>query len=144
MKVWNADESQIREAIAEAGLKVYGEWSDYGHGNGIVREGRALRFRLGLDTTQPRHNPGNFLPYQRRSTYSGRKVAAVCWHGHRDFMRALYRLAPDARIKTALADYHGAEDFERQFRSTYGVGNGWNISYGQACGCVANHVEVAA
>lgn len=59
----------------------------------------------------------------------------MCWHGHRDFMRALYRLAPDARIKTALADYRDAEDFDRKFLDTFGTGNAYNVSYGQACGC---------
>lgn len=144
MKVWNATEAQIREAFDETGLKVYGEWSEYGHGNDITRDGRALRFRLGIDTTQPR-NSGGFLPYQRMSQNyygNGRKIAAVCWHGHRDFMRALFRLAPEARIKSALADYRGSDDFERSYRATFGEGNGYNLSYGQACGC--EHSAVAA
>lgn len=147
MKVWNATEDQIRQAIRETGLKVYGEWIDYGMPNGIERDGRALRFRLGIDTTQTRDADG-FLPYQRMSTmrpgihyqHTGRKIAAVCWHGHRDFMLALFRLAPDARIKTALADYRGADDFERKYRQTYGNGNHYNLSYGQACNCAAHRM----
>lgn len=141
MKVWNATEDQIRQAIRETGLKVYGEWSDYGTGNGIERDGRALRFRLSIDTAQTRDADG-FLPYQRQSANPSirRKLAAVCWHGHRDFMRALFRLAPDARIKTALADYRGADDFERKYRQTYGNGNHYNLSYGQACNCAAHKI----
>ena len=35
MKVWNASEEQIREAIDAVGLKVHGEWT--GSGRGIDR-----------------------------------------------------------------------------------------------------------
>jgi hypothetical protein len=146
MKVWGATEAQIRDTLAETGLKVYGEWNDYGARNGIYRDGRALRFRLAVDTTQDRNADG-FLPYQRMSTAlgvgEGRKIAAVCWHGHRDFMRALFRRAPEARIKTALADYRGELDFERKYPDTFGAGNHYNLSYGQACGC-SSRVRLAA
>jgi hypothetical protein len=37
MKVWGATEAEIRDALAETGLKVYGEWNDYGVRNGIYR-----------------------------------------------------------------------------------------------------------
>ncbi len=53
-----------------------------------------------------------------RRSHSGRKVAAACWHVHRDFMRHLYRLAPEAVIQSALATYRGAEDFEQTFEET--------------------------
>lgn len=53
-----------------------------------------------------------------RRSHSGRKVAAACWHVHRDFMRHLYRLAPDAVIQSALATYRGSEDFENTFEAT--------------------------
>lgn len=142
MKVWGATEAQLREALETVGLKAYGEWTGTTYGGaGITRDGRALRLRLGVDTTQPRTD--GYLPYQRHSTWAEhgkrpRKVAAVCWHGHRDFMRAVFALEPDARIKTALADYRGAEDFERKYHDTYGRGNNYNVAYGQACGCPAH------
>jgi len=50
-------------------------------------------------------------------------------------MRALFRRVPEARIKTALADYRGSDDFERSHRETFGSGNEWNLAYGQACTC---------
>ncbi len=132
MKVWYATEDQIREAVEVVGLKIHEDWQ----GKGISKDGRALRFRLSVDTARHR-DEGGFLPYQRMSMSRGinRKIAAVCWHGHRDFMRALFEMASEARIKTALADYRGTADFEHKFRSTQGEGNGWNVSYEQACGC---------
>jgi hypothetical protein len=57
--------------------------------------------------------------YQRTSArHDGRRVAAVCWHGHRDFLRALFRLCPDAVVRTAIAVYRGAEGFEETFPAT--------------------------
>lgn len=65
---------------------------------------------------------------------------AVCWHGHRDFMRTLLKLAPSAEIRTAMATYKGKEDFEASYRSTWGEGGsrmGMEIlPYAQACTCV--------
>lgn len=134
MKVWNVTEEQVREAAASVGLALHSDWN----GGGISRDGRALRFRLAVDTASPRNSSG-FLPFQRMSqtlgVNEGRKIAAVCWHGHRAFMRALFAVAPDARIKTALADYRGVVDFERTHADTFGQANGYHLSYGQACGC---------
>lgn len=68
---------------------------------------------------------------------NGRRVSAVCWHGHRDVMMRLFDRHPEARLKTALADYRGREDFLAKYRDTFGRGNGWNVclSYGEACVC---------
>jgi hypothetical protein len=132
VKVWNASEQDIRAAAAEVGVALHSDW----RGNGITPDGRALRFRLNVDTDSRRED--GTLPYQRisQSTYGPtRRVAAVCWHGHRDFMRALFASCPDARLKTALADYRGAEDFEAKYLDTFGEGNAYNLAYGQACVC---------
>ena len=133
MKAWNVTEEQIREAAASVGLALHSDWQ----GNGITPDGRALRFRLSVDSNAQRDVDG-FLPYQRASTGTyarRRRVAAVCWHGHRDFMRALFALAPEMRLKTALANYRGREDFERTFEDTFGESNGYHLSYGEACNC---------
>lgn len=67
---------------------------------------------------------------------------AVCWHGHRDFLRAFYRLIPNAKIRTAFITYTGARDFEARYRSTYDGGpkNGTGgfascRPYEDACSC---------
>ena len=77
----------------------------------------------------------------RRVSHTGRRVNAVCWHGHRDFMLKLFELCPDAILKTSLATYKGKEDFLRQFENT-----GWNncgsmaspLTYRDACNCEEN------
>ena len=116
MKVWTRlSESELREIAAEVGVKIHSDW----RGNGIRRDGRAWRFRLALNSDLPKRDSG--YKYQRTSS-SGfnpeRRVAAVCWHGHRDYMRAVFSRDPDARIKTAFADYRGSEGFERDFPET--------------------------
>lgn len=68
---------------------------------------------------------------------------AVCWHGHRDFLRALYRRVPDAKIRTAFITYQNAEDFEARYRDTYDGAPGGNNTqrhvyyrpYEDACTC---------
>lgn len=50
--------------------------------------------------------------------HNARRLSCVCWHGHREFMRALFALAPDARITTGIITYKGSEDFERTHNET--------------------------
>ena len=60
-------------------------------------------------------------PYQRTSpSYfnRGRRVHAVCWHGFRDFFRAVFRREPDAVFRTILATYRGSDDFETKYPET--------------------------
>lgn len=116
MKVWTTlQPDDLREIAAEVGVKIH---SDYA-GTGIRKDGRAWNFRLALDSSVPKRDAG--YKYQRTST-SGfnpdRRVAAVCWHGHRDFMRAIFAKDANARIKSSFADYKGAENFERDFPGT--------------------------
>ena len=51
---------------------------------------------------------------------NGRKYhgPSVCWHAHRDFIRAVFDINPTARVKTAFADYRSKEDFEAKCDST--------------------------
>ncbi len=85
----------------------------------IPKVGRAFSFGLRPLTSLGRID-GDYK-YQRTSS-SGfspdRRVFAVCWHGWRDFMIALYERDPDARIKTVFADYHGVEGFRRNYEAT--------------------------
>ena len=118
MKVWTTlTPDELRGIATEVGVRIYNDnpWTT----GGIRKDGRAWNFRLALDTSVPKRDSG--YKYQRTSS-SGfnpdRRVAAVCWHGHRDFMRAIFERDPNARIKTAWADYKGAENFERDFPET--------------------------
>lgn len=128
MKVWGVYDDEIRELADEVGLAIWGDW----RGTGIYREGRAYRFRLKL---RDRREDGR-LKFQKLG-YQERKTSAVCWHGHREFLTALFRRFPDARVKTALADYYGRDDFHRTFRATCGMRHSY---YGDLAGvvCVCN------
>lgn len=132
MQAWNVTEAQVLQAAKETGIRVDGL-------RPAGKTGRSVYFTL--KTSGPTSD-GNTVKYGRRSMNilnkdgAGRRIpGAVCWHGHRDFMRTLFGLAPSMRIKSALADYRGAQDFETRHESTYGHGNGYHLSYGQACDC---------
>lgn len=59
--------------------------------------------------------------YQRTSAgymQNERRVFAVCWHGFRDYFRAVYAQTPDAVFRTAMDTWHGAADFEDRFRAS--------------------------
>ena len=91
--------------------------------------GRGFLLRLKLGPTKK---------YQRLNHKLTRKVAAVCWHGHRDFMRSLFELEPTAKIDSSFAKYHGVEDFESRFEATYKHKIGSIMEpryYGDACQC---------
>lgn len=115
MKVWTTlSPEQIRAVAESVGVRIHSDWA----GGGIRKDGRAWNFRLALNSGVKR---GKNHRYQRVSVgyrQGERRVAAVCWHGHRDFMRALFALDRDARIKSAIADYRGSEAFERDFPAT--------------------------
>lgn len=116
MKVWTTlTPDELRDIAASVGVKIH---SDYA-GSGICKNGRAWNFRLALNSDIPKRDSG--YKYQRvsASTYqNNRRVAAVCWHGHRDFMRAVFARDADARIKSAISDYRGSEAFELDFPAT--------------------------
>lgn len=82
--------------------------------------------------------------YSRRSaipSYSGgksRRISAACWHAHRDFLAALFAVAPDAVIRSSLAVYRGQVGFEATFPFTYYHNAGSMIdpqAYGSLCDC---------
>jgi hypothetical protein len=131
MKVWGITEEEARDCASRVGVAIFDDW----HRSGITKVGRALQFRLGLGDDK--------MLYRRLSAgypsdIRPRKVNAVCWHGHRDFMREVFRINPDARIKSAVADYRGSDDFERTFPGTghYNIGSSYYPTEMQdACVC---------
>lgn len=44
--------------------------------------------------------------------------SALCWHGFRDFFRAVFAIEPSARFVTKLATYDTVVGFERDFPDT--------------------------
>jgi hypothetical protein len=132
MKVWGVPEEAIRAAVSEAGLTVWGDWRQDGS-HRLDKEGNALHVRLCVDKTQPRtqdmelESENGLLPFQKRGRSFGgklgRRTPYVTWEGHREFMRIVFRDYPEARIKSAIADYRGREDFDVKHPQTRGL---WN------------------
>lgn len=54
----------------------------------------------------------------RKIGYGGRRVNAVTWDGHYVFMERVLNVWPEGRIKSALADYRGLEDFYAKAHAT--------------------------
>ena len=111
MKVWGITEEEARQCASKVGIAIFNDW----RGSGIDTVGRALQFRLGLGDDKMLYRRLSAMRWNDRPP---RKVNAVCWHGHRDFMREVFKINPDARIKSAVADYRGSDDFERTFPGT--------------------------
>ena len=95
----------------------------------LNRRGSRYRFTLKLGPSKA----------YRRLSRSGRKVSAVCWHGHAVFFRQLFALAPTAEIRSNWAGgrtHYTAENFEHTFGATGGanIGNQMApIAYRDAC-----------
>jgi len=56
--------------------------------------------------------------YGARTSWQGRHGPYASWEAHRDFIRALFKLVPNASVKTGMALYRGNEDFEAKFQET--------------------------
>lgn len=111
----------IEEAAAAIGVEV----------DGPTREGRGWRFRLRL-ADLPRNGP----PYVRVGRHG--LIAAVCWHGFRDFLRYVFERYPEAVAITAIARYEGKAGFERDYPATGDRNIGSVICpvlYRDACRC---------
>ena len=126
MKVWGVTAEEIREIVPTVSLMYDGN---------IVfkrepeKDGRAVRFTL---TVANSRDPGS------RMSNTGRRIAACCWHGHRDIMLAVFAKNPDARVKTALADYKGMADFADKYPATgcTNIGSQANpLDIEDACNC---------
>jgi|SRR5215831_320541 len=82
---------------------------------------RNYRYRV-HGVLRPQHDKPN--PYQRLSAswmHDERRVAAICWHGHRDFMRAIFDKYPHATIVTnwyGPVRYRGIEEFNEKHEET--------------------------
>jgi len=93
--------------------------------------GRRYQFTLRLNPSKA---------YQRRG-HSGRRVGAVCWHGHRDFFRALFAVNPAAEIRSrwvAGRIHYTSHNFEDTYRDTGSVNIGSQacpLAYQDACVC---------
>lgn len=132
MKVWTTlTPEQIREVAQSVGVTLFAE---------PVKNGRAWNFRLALNTAERRNRNAKYQRTSSSGWHEGRRVNAVCWHGHRDFMRAVFAIDPNTRFKTALADWRGQQDFEDRFAQTAynNVGSMMYPMFAKDC-CTCSH-----
>lgn len=105
MLAYHVTETDLRNA-AERASKLYG-------GNVALdvrgMNGRAVRFGLKVKSSR---GEGAHRSWQ------GRRTTSACWHVHAEFFRALFEAFPNARIKSAMADYRGRDSFLSSFELT--------------------------
>ena len=127
MLAYNVDTHDLQAAATEAGVVLTGQQAQ--RDGTPIKTGRGLRFTL--------------LPqgkrYQRRG-FTGRRINALCWHGHYAFMAALFERVPSARIVSAMVRYDGKDEFEA-FADRTGDRNIGSerepLAYRDACDCPA-------
>lgn len=115
MQASNVSASTLREAAEAVGVSV-----DI---HTLNAKGTRHRVKVNPGAKEPILGPrggkiGTTHKYQAtsRSVFrQGRRVHAVCWHGFRDYFRAVYAIEPDAVFRTALDTWRGSRDFEARF-----------------------------
>lgn len=98
------------------------------------------RFRLKLRTRDSR----GLRSKVKRSMGRERHIPALCWHGFRDVLQAVFERYPNARIDTAMAKYIGLEGFMEKYPATglRNVGSQmFPVQAREECDCVADGVE---
>ena len=109
---------QLEQAAANVGVDV---------SRRLRPEGRGFRFTLSLIGER-----------YRRKSHTGRRIAAVCYHGHYAFMEALFQQVPTAVIVSSMMRYDGVEDFwyNAAHAGSRNVGSiAVPMSYDEACYC---------
>jgi hypothetical protein len=140
MKIYDvslADLERIAENIRAPKTGISFQGSDISNGAGYRVQG-ALKPKSGYVNPYPRTSASYF--------YEGRRIAAICWHGYRDYLRAVFTEFPNARIVTVFADYRGLEGFENLYPDTAFTPLGAPIAGGyplacQACECPDSGLE---
>lgn len=145
---------QLGDIAEEIGVELY---QQSGRGQKAITRGRNAGKTLYTFTLRPdkstadadgncRHQRESSSPYG-----NGRKVHAVCWHGHADFMTLVYIADSTARFETAFATYENAADFAKSYTDTAFRNIGsmmYPVSAASACRCgfadTANHAQRGA
>lgn len=95
----------------------------------LAQRGKHVRFTLTVESSRG--------PHARRS-HQGRRIAAACWHAHRDVLAAFFKRFPYRRVKSIQADYQGAAHFRRSFKLSGNQNIGSldePLAYRHACDC---------
>ena len=130
-------------------MKIYGFKNNNLNLNDIVKSANDLGIKANViynssNCFNVKLNRSNNDKYQRTGhMYSSllqryNKVSAICWHGFRDFMIAMYELDSNLRFVTAKATYKNKDDFYIKFPDTaYKNIGSYNepLNFGDACLC---------
>lgn len=115
----DADASIIEKAAEKIGARavntVSGTRNTRAYGRRLVAEG--TRLVVSGDDERYRARRGTF-----DGTIGALKGDKICWHGFRDFMRAIYAEYPDTVIEAGYRGkvvYQGSEHFEEIHVDTY-------------------------
>ena len=110
----------------------------------LRRDGQAeTRFTLRTLYSGETRRP---VPYRRtgmlRPGWKVRSLPGIlCWHGHRDFMKELFKRFPAAVLESCFTKYKGAEGFERDYPATgrHNIGSqAYPCELADACYCEAD------
>ncbi|KKM00093.1 hypothetical protein LCGC14_1807910 [marine sediment metagenome] len=131
MKAYGVGVKEIQKAI-EAANHFYG---------GNIQEKRLDAAKHGAVftlTVKDSAKPGHRLGHARNGSGQRRRIAAACWHVHRDVLTALFQQNPEARVKSMQADYTSKQNFEESFESS-GLHNAGSMAdpifYQDLCDC---------
>ena len=112
MKAWNIELDKIRKIVNTVSKEKYENnliLDEGGFHSPPKKVGKAISFTLRVNSSK---EPGHTI------THSGKRWVSACWHCHRDVMIAMFKYNPNIRIKSAIADYKGKEDFKFKFPAT--------------------------
>lgn len=104
-------ESVVERISVENYRMTWQSDSPIGNVYAAITWSRGRRVRFTLETRDA-------SAHGSRTASSGRHMRKASWEAHRDVLRALFQLDPQAVVRTALATYSGKADFERSHPAT--------------------------
>ncbi len=133
MQLWGVQEQELADIVSNVSDRDYQGNLIFNNGPERVN-GRSIRFTLRVsDSKRSGAHHSAPTPWS-----DGRRTVSACWHATRDVLEAIFQEFPEARVKSAMADYRGQEDFSRKFPDTYHVNVGSQVApakYGSLCEC---------
>ena len=127
MKVWGTTIEAVTTDVQRVSKERYG--GNLRFKREPEKDGRSVSFTLTVKDSRAKG--------ARRSN-TGRRIAAACWHCNRDVMLTIFTGNPDARVKTAIADYKGFGDFVDKYPATGRTNVGSQadpMDFEDACNC---------
>jgi len=131
MKLWGVPKTELELIVKDISDNLY---------KGNVRFKRAPE-RNGMTDRSPLIFTLTVIDSAKhgaRRSKEGRRIAAACWHVHRDIIQAIFNAFSSVRLQTVMADYKGATEFELKYPETgyKNIGSQFSPLYAsEACEC---------